>query len=86
MVYIAYYTELNLQNGNNAQKQRICRGNSKNAPDEIFLGIFALAQRLPTSATLECSTSRGSNTSNYVKFYFKFKQICLCTYEWLPAY
>ena len=48
-----------------------------------FVGIFALAQRLPTSVTLKCSTSRGSNTSNEVKFYFKFKQIYLCTCEWL---
>ena len=34
------------------QQRRICRGNSKYAPDESFVAIFALAERLPTSATL----------------------------------
>ena len=52
MVYIAYYTELDLQNCNYVQKRRICRKNSKYAPDENFLGIFALAERLPTPVTL----------------------------------
>ena len=51
-VYIAYYTDLNLKLCNYTQKQRICRENSKYAPDERFLAIFALAERLPTSATL----------------------------------
>ena len=40
MVYIAYYTKLNVQNGNNAQKRRICRENSKYAPDKKFCGHF----------------------------------------------
>ena len=44
--HIAYYTELNLQNCNYAQKRRICRANSKYVPD------FAFTERLPTSATL----------------------------------
>ena len=35
-----------------AQKQQICRENSKYAPDESFVAIFALAERLPTFATL----------------------------------
>ena len=51
-LYIAYSTELNLQTCNSAQKRRIFRENSKYAPDEFFLAIFALAERLPTSATL----------------------------------
>ena len=36
MVYITYYTELNLQIRNYAQKRRICRENSKYTPDEFF--------------------------------------------------
>ena len=52
MVYIAYFTELNLQICDYAQKRRICRENSKYAPDKSFVAIFALAERLPTSATL----------------------------------
>ena len=42
MVYIAYYTELNLQ----------VHGNSEYGPDEYSYSSFALAERLPTSATL----------------------------------
>ena len=34
------------------RKRRICRENSKYAPNESFVAIFALAERLPTSATL----------------------------------
>ena len=52
MVYIAFYTELNWQICNYAQKRRICRGNSKYACYEHFMAIFALAERLPTPATL----------------------------------
>ena len=52
IVYIAYYIDLSLQICNYAQKRRICRKNSKYALDEIFTAIFALAERLPTSATL----------------------------------
>ena len=37
MVYIAYYTELKLQLH---AKRRICRANSKYAPDEFFCGHF----------------------------------------------
>ena len=40
MVCIAYYTELNLQICNYAQKRRICRDNSKYALDENFHGNF----------------------------------------------
>ena len=40
MVHIAYYTELNLQICNYAQKRRICREISKYAPDENFCGHF----------------------------------------------
>ena len=52
MVYIAYFTELNLQICDYAQKRRICRENCKNALDEIFMAIFAPDERLPSSATL----------------------------------
>ena len=40
MVFIAYYTELNLQICNYAQKRRICRGNSKYALDDFFCEHF----------------------------------------------
>ena len=52
MVYIAYYTDLNLQICNYAQKRRICRKNGKYALDESFMTIFAPDERLPTSAIL----------------------------------
>ena len=42
MVYIAHFTELNLQICDYTQKRHICRENCKYAPDE----------RLPSSATL----------------------------------
>ena len=42
----------NLQICNYAQKQQICHGNSKYAPDEKFVAIFAFAESLPTFATL----------------------------------
>ena len=37
-VFIAFYTESNLQNSNYAQKRCICRENSQQAPDENFYG------------------------------------------------
>ena len=40
MVYITYYTELNLQIRNYAQKRRICCENSKYALYEFFCGHF----------------------------------------------
>ena len=40
MVYIAYFTELNLQICDYAQKRRICRENCKYALDENFHGHF----------------------------------------------
>ena len=52
MVYIAYYTELNLQICNYTQKRSVCRKNSDYMLDEIFMASFALAERLQTSATL----------------------------------
>ena len=52
MVYIAFYTELNLQICSYAQKRCICSKKGKYGPDENFLVMFALAERLPTSATL----------------------------------
>ena len=52
MVYIAYKTELNLQICNYSQKQCICRKNSEYALDKNFMVNFALAERLPTSASM----------------------------------
>ena len=40
MVYIAYFTELNLQICHYAQKRRICRENCKYSNDENFHGHF----------------------------------------------
>ena len=40
MVYIAHFTELNLQICNDAQKRRICRENCKYALDENLCGHF----------------------------------------------
>ena len=40
MVYIAYFTELDLQICDYAQKRRICRENCKYALDENFHGHF----------------------------------------------
>ena len=59
MVCIAYYTELNVQICNYAQKQRIRRENSKSAHDKSFMVIFALAEMLPTSATLQETQNFG---------------------------
>ena len=52
MVSIANHSELNLQACNYAQKRRICHEKSEYALDESYMAIFALAERLPTSATL----------------------------------
>ena len=40
LVYIAYNIEMNWQIYNYAPKRRICRENSKYAPDEIYCGHF----------------------------------------------
>ena len=42
---------------NYAQKRRICLEKSKYAADENFVAIFAIAKKLPTSATLVLCTS-----------------------------
>ena len=56
LLHIAYRTELNLQNCNRVQERCICRENTKynTRLKKICVGIFALAERRPTSATLEC--------------------------------
>ena len=51
MVYIAFYTELNLQSCNYAQNRRICREKANCRLTKIFMAICALAERLPTSAS-----------------------------------
>ena len=52
MICIAYYTELHLQTCNYAQKRRICREKVNTRLTKVFKAIFALAERLPTSAIL----------------------------------
>ena len=52
MVYIAYYTELNLQICNYVQKRCICRELTNTRLTKVFVASFALVERLPTSATL----------------------------------
>ena len=52
MVYIAYYTESNLQKCNYVQNKVFVAKKGKYTPEDIFMSIFALAERLPTSATL----------------------------------
>ena len=63
MVYIAYYTELNLQICNSAQKQRICRENSKYASDENLYGHFLPRRKAanfchPASARFSCPNNK----------------------------
>ena len=59
MVYIAYYTELNWQICNHAQKRRIFRENSKYAPGKNYLAIFASRESLTNSATLPSVQDRA---------------------------
>ena len=54
MEYIAYYADKNLQICNLSWKR-------KNAQDKILYGHFALAERLPTSATLQKTTHASLN-------------------------
>ena len=53
ILYLAYYTDINLEICNYAQKQRICCENCKYALDENFMAIFAPDERLPSSTTLQ---------------------------------
>ena len=46
MVYIEYYTELNLQVWNYAQKRRICGKNSDYAPDKKLYGYFCYRRKV----------------------------------------
>ena len=49
------------------QKRHICREKNKYAPDESFVAIFALAKRLPTSATLPIElVTMGQPTTNFL--------------------
>ena len=64
MVYIAYFTELNLQICNYAQKQRICRKNCKYAFDENFHGHFCpqrKAAKFCHPATRWCHSYSGGD-------------------------
>ena len=72
MVHIAYYTELNLQICNYAQRRRICRENSKYEPD--FCGHFYPYRKAtnfcrpdernwPTSLEYHLDTTAKSNIS-----------------------
>ena len=70
MVHIACYTELKLQICNYVQKERICRENSKYAPDENFCGhcgcqllppyIPIILMVSPTQVPLSCSNMSHS--------------------------
>ena len=55
MVYIAYFTELNLQICDYAQKWRICRENCKYALDENFHGHFCPRREAAKFCHPECS-------------------------------
>ena len=55
MVYIAYYTELDLQICNYGQKRCIRREKVNTRLRKVFMAIFAFDERLPTSATLSPS-------------------------------
>ena len=57
MVYFAYFTELKMQNCDYVQKRRICCKKVNTRLTKIFMAIFALAERVPTSATLLLLTS-----------------------------
>ena len=49
------------------QKRHICREKNKYATDESFVAIFALAERLPTSATLPIElVTMGQPTTNFL--------------------
>ena len=52
MIHIAYFSELNLQVCNYAQKRRICHENCKYVLDERFHGHFSPAESLPSPTTL----------------------------------
>ena len=52
IVCIAYHTELNWQICNYVQKRRICRKIVNMRLTKIFMAIFALTERLLTTATL----------------------------------
>ena len=66
MVYIVYFTELNLQICDYTQKRRICRENCKYAFDENIHGHFCPDERLPNSDTLYRSSAR-SKSENTIK-------------------
>ena len=49
------------------QKRHICRKRNKYAPDESFVAVFALTERLPTSATLPIElVTMGQPTTNFL--------------------
>ena len=53
MVYFADHTELDLRICNYAQKRCNCRENSKTRLTKSFVTMFALVERLLSSATLQ---------------------------------
>ena len=49
------------------QKRHICRKRNKYAPDESFVAVFALTERLPTSATLPIElVTMGQPTTSFL--------------------
>ena len=62
MVYVAYFTKLDLQISDYAKKTK------------FFMANFALAERLPTSATLHLLNPISSDDENYTSI-FPLQQI-----------
>ena len=72
MLYVAYYTELNLQICNYTQKRCICRENSKYVPDENlveFGGHFYIHQKVatPRKSAFSQNTLRIQNSNRAMK-------------------
>ena len=80
----AYHTELNLQICVYAQKQRIVAKIANTRLTNIGMPIFAFAERLPTSATLDKSytillTGKISQNQSCCNS-FVFLSFCFCCY------
>ena len=67
MVYIAYHSEINLQICNYAQNDAFVVKIANTRLKKICMPIFALAERLPTSATL--LNNRNCSVAKILKVY-----------------
>ena len=81
MVYIAYYTELNLQICNYTQIRRICREKSKYALGESFYGRFCPRSRGPASATLHVMDIDGKSSFAFKMWYRPLLSIVLTKFS-----